>query len=402
MAMFIIDLFKTVGVTGLIDMALMSVLIYALIIWFKKSKAVFVLIGFFILGLVYLAARELHLQLMAVVLQGFFAVILVAIIVIFQEEIKHMFERLALWSLNRGNTRQQVLQLARKEVEILLRTVTDLANDKVGALIILKGKDTILRHVNAGWDLNGEMSEPVLKSLFDKHSAGHDGAVIVDGGQIQQFGCHLPLSKDLKKIPKGGGTRHAAGLGLSELTDALCLIVSEERGTISIARFGELEVVSDPEKLSIILERFYEETSPHQVNEEQNIVVRHWPEKVAAITITITLWFFFVYEARLTYKALRVPVEVTNLASDMELINIEPTHVEVTLSGPHRNFYFINEDRVRVVLNMVGQKDGFRSRTIQKSNIVLPEKLQLEGVSPTKVTVATRLKAEVAPVPALP
>jgi hypothetical protein len=277
-----------------------------------------------------------------------------------------------------------------------------LADEKVGALIILKGKDTILRHINAGWDLNGELSEPVLKSLFDKHSAGHDGAVIIDGGQILQFGCHLPLSKDLKKIPKGGGTRHAAGLGLSELTDAMCLIVSEERGTISVARFGELEVVTDPEKLSLMLETFYKETSPHQRDEEQSIVVRHWPEKLVAVTITITLWFFFVYEARLTYKALRVPVEYTNLPADMELVSIEPSSVEITLSGAHRNFYFISENRVRVVLNMVSQKEGFRSRTIQKSNIVFPEKLELESVTPAKVTVATRLKTEPTPTPTIP
>jgi hypothetical protein len=278
-------------------------------------------------------------------------------------------------------------------VEILVRTVTDLAHEKVGALIILKGQDTILRHINAGWDLNGELSEPVLKSLFDPHSAGHDGAVIIDGGRILQFGCHLPLSKDLKKIPHGGGTRHAAGLGLAELTDALCLIVSEERGTISIARFGELEVVPDPEKLNLILERFYEETSPHQQEEEQNIVVKNWPEKAVAGVITVALWFFFVYEARLTYKAVRVPVEYINVPTEMELLSIEPTTVEVTLSGPHRNFYFLGEKRVRVVINLVNQKDGFRSRLIQKSNVIFPENLQLESVIPEKVSIASRYKS---------
>ena len=96
---------KSIGLSGLIDIALMSILIYTLIVWFRRSKAVFVLIGLFIVGVVYNAAREFNLQLLATVFQGFFTVILIAIIVIFQEEIKHLFERVALWSLNRGPAR---------------------------------------------------------------------------------------------------------------------------------------------------------------------------------------------------------------------------------------------------------------------------------------------------------
>lgn len=383
---------KAVGVSGVIDILFMSIIVYALILWFKRSKAVFVLIGLVIIGLVYLTARQFNLQLTADVLQGFFAVILIAIIVIFQEEIKHMFERLAVWSLNRNVTRQKILHLARKEVEILIRTVTDLADEKIGALIVLRGQDAIVRHVNGGWDLNGEMSEPLLKSLFDPHSIGHDGAVIIDGDRILQFGCHLPLSKDLKNVPKGGGTRHAAGLGLAELTDALCLIVSEERGTISVARYGEIEPMPDPERLNLVLQRFYEEGTPAAEGEKRNIFTRNWREKTAAVLLTIGSWFFFVHEGRSTYKAMRVPVEYTNMPSDLELIDIKPEEVEITLSGPHRYFYFLSEKRVRVVLNMVGQHDGFHSKIIQKSNVFFPEKLELESVVPSKVVIATKLK----------
>ena len=393
----IYSIFKTVGVTGLIDILCMSVLIYILIIWFKKSKAIFVLIGLFIVGIVYLAAREFNLQLMAAVLQGFFAVILLVIIVIFKEELKQMFERLAVWSLNRGTPGQKVLSLSRKEIEILVRTLTDLAEDNIGALVVLRGQDTIVRHVNGGWDLGGEMSEPLLKSLFDPHSIGHDGAVVIDGDRILQFGCHLPLSKDLKKIPKGGGTRHAAGLGLAELTDALCVIVSEERGTISVARFGEIEIMADAEKLSQVLNSFYEEMSPSTQNQTDNIFTKNWREKLTAFLLTIGLWFFFVHESRLTYKAIKVPLEYSNLPAELEMISIKPEFVEITFSGPRRNFYFLGSKRVRAVLNMVGQTEGFRSKFIQKSNVSFPDKLELEAVVPQKVTVATRLKSGSSP-----
>lgn len=384
---------KSIGVSGFLDIALMAVLIYTLLVWFKRSKAVFVLVGLVIVGIVYNTAREFNLQLTAAVFQGFFTVILIAIIVIFQEEIKHLFERVAVWSLTRGVTRQQVMHLSRKEVEILLRSVTDLAHEKVGALIILRGQDAIVRHIDGGWDLNGEMSEPLLKSLFDPHSLGHDGALIIDGNRILQFGCHLPLSKDLKKIQPGGGTRHAAALGLSELTDAFCLVVSEERGTISVARDGDIQVVSDPELLNLMLERFYDEINPAGHTQTWfELLTKNFREKIIAVLLTLGLWFFYVHEGRLTYKTFSVPVEYVNLPSQLQVNNIFPAKVEVTLSGPRRFFYFINEKQVKVVLNMINKQEGFEIRPIQKSNISFPEKLSLENVAPAKVKLLLVLK----------
>ena len=385
-------LIKSIGWSGLIDIVLMSVLIYTLIVWFKRSKAVFVLIGLFIVGVIYNAAREFNLQLLAAMFQGFFTVFPIAIIVIFQEEIKHLFERVAMWSLNRGLTRQQVLHLSRQETQILVRAVKDLADARIGALIVLRGRDAIIRHINGGWDLHGELSEPVLKSLFDPHSVGHDGALIIDGNRILQFGCHLPLSKDLKKIP-AGGTRHAAALGLAELTDAFCIVVSEERGTVSVAKDGEIEVVEDTERLNLMLERFYDDTRPAAHSQGwTHHLTRNFKEKVIAIGLTMTLWFFYVHEGRLTYKTFHVPVEYTNLADDLQVAEIIPSRVEVTLSGPRRYFYFTNTNRIRLVLNMGNEEAGFQIQTVQKSNLIFPEKLQLETIAPPKVKLVLRSK----------
>lgn len=380
-------LFKSIGLSEFIDIMLVSMLMYTLIVWFKRSKAVFVLIGLFIVGVVYNAAREFNLQLLAIIFQGFFTVILIAIIVIFQEEIKHLFERVAMWSLNRGVPRQQALNLSRREVQSLVSAVTDLAHEKIGALIVIRGKDAIIRHINGGWDLNGELTEPVLKSLFDPHSMGHDGALIVDANRILQFGCHLPLSKDLKKIP-AGGTRHAAALGLAELSDALCIVVSEERGTISIARDGDIEVVEQPERLNLILERFYEEIHPAGHRQSPlELLTRNPREKVIAVLVTMGLWFFYVHEGRLTYRSYRIPIEYTNLPPGLDVQQVIPPNIEAAFSGPRRHFYFMNAHRVRLVLNLVNEQEGFVIKTVQKSNLSFPEKLVLETISPGKVKV---------------
>lgn len=295
--MNLFNIVHTIHLSGLLDMMFMSILVYAVLVWFKNSKAAFVLMGIFIVGALYIIAHQMNMVMTQAVFQGFFAVSLVAVIVIFQEEIKHFFERVAVWSLNRGIKRYRPSPFGRREVEIIVRSVTDLARDKIGALIVIKGKDIIVRHLDGGIDLNGELSEPILKSLFDPHSDGHDGALIIDGAHITQFSCHLPLSKDLKKVNRSG-TRHAAALGLAELSDAMCIVVSEEQGTISVARNGEIETVNDPEKLTHRLQLFYEEVYPTGQRTWQGFLARNFKEKIMAIVITAILWFMLAYDGR--------------------------------------------------------------------------------------------------------
>jgi len=232
--MKIISLLQGLGITGFLDITFMSLLIYSVLVWFKKTKAAFVLTGILIIAGVYILAREFNLLLTATVFQGFFAVILVAVIVIFQEELRHFFEQVAVWSLNRRLTKRESMRLSHPEVETLVRTAVDLSREKVGALIVIRGKDMIIRYLNGGVDLDGTLSEHLLKSLLDPHSIGHDGAVVIERGRITKFSSFLPLSKNLESI-KHTGTRHAAALGLAEATDAFCIVVSEERGNISVA-----------------------------------------------------------------------------------------------------------------------------------------------------------------------
>jgi diadenylate cyclase len=376
---------RDIGVSGLLDIAFMSTLIYALIVWFKRSKAFFVLTGICIIGVIYLLAREFNLQLMAAVFQGFFAVILIAVIVIFQEEIKRLFERLAVWSLNPRLARHKPLRSSIEEVEILVRTLTDMAADRIGAIVVIRGRDAIVRHINGGVELNGAMSERLLRSLFNKTSAAHDGAVIIEAGNVTSFGCHLPLSKDLRKI-QHAGTRHAAALGLSELTDALCLVVSEERGTISVAQDGHIEVISDADRLARLLETFFRETAPVTTKREWKSRLTHnLREKVIAVAVTVALWFVFVHEGRLTYRPFQVPVEYTNVPAGIAVKEIRPVKVEVTLSGPRRYFYFVRPTRIRLTVNMGDAKEGYQSKQIQRTSVSFPEKLRLESIAPARV-----------------
>ncbi len=265
--------FKHAGVPDVLDMLLVGALIYGL------------------LAVVYTLAFLAGMHMTVRLFQGFFAVFIVAVIVIFQEDIRSLFERIAVWSLTGG-----VLKSAptHRQVEILVRSLGDLARDHIGALVVLRGLDPLDRHVSGGWDLNGELSEALIKSIFDSHSLGHDGAFIVEEGRVSRFGVQLPLSKDFGRITNLG-TRHSAALGLAERTDALILVVSEEHGTVSIARRGDLKVVAGLEDLQDAIEVFLVRMMPDRAqNPALRFFTENWREKLSAAAVSILLWFFFV------------------------------------------------------------------------------------------------------------
>ncbi len=376
------------GVAGVADVAVMALLIYGFLVWLKRTKqAALAVRGVLLMTGLYLVARLFDLHLTAAVFQGFFAVILVALVVIFQQELRYLFERIAQWSLDR---REELLRRGPRPaketpVDLLVNVVRDLARDRIGALIVLRGKDPLAGRVTGGERLNGELSGAILKSVFDPHSAGHDGAVILEGGTIRQFGCRLPLSKNSSAL-RGLGTRHAAALGLSEGTDALCIVVSEERGVVSVARHGELREIDGP-GLRQLCERFVGPTAVASGPGVAARLLRSNPrEKLTAIGLATALWFVLVHEARIVQRTLRVPVQVVGPAGET-IRSVRPSAVDVTFSGPRRAFHFVGAEDVEVKLRPVDPGQGVSTVPVGRGDLVYPAVLELEDVSPGEVSV---------------
>ena len=172
--------FWTVTLPEMLDVIFVAILLYTAIVWAQQTRAAFVVRGILILGSIYIIAKYLDLQMTAWIFQGFFAIFLIMIVVIFQEELRQLFERIAVWSLARKRTPT----LGSSTSDVLVRTVADLAKEHVGALIVIRGNDPLERHITGGIPLDGKVSAPLLKSIFDPHSPGHDGAVLVDQDTI--------------------------------------------------------------------------------------------------------------------------------------------------------------------------------------------------------------------------
>ena len=383
----VINPFPTITFAEVVDIIFVAVLIYTAIVWARQTRAAFVVRGILILGGIYIIARYLDLQMTAWVFQGFFAIFLIMIVVIFQEELRQFFERIAVWSL----ARKRVPALGSQTSDILVRTLSDLAKEHVGALMVIRGNDPLERHITGGIALDGKLSGPLLKSIFDPHSPGHDGAVLVEQDNITRFAAHLPLSKDLTQLTHVG-TRHSAALGLAELTDALCIVVSEERGTISFARDGKLREVENLQQLGAVIDSFLRTKFPstQQSNISLQFFRENWIAKAISLSLAIGFWYIFVPGSKTVQVSYRIPVSVENLPADLRVEDIEPPMVNATFSGPRRAFYLFDARKIRVAIDVSMADLGRRTFNISEQNIRYPKELTLTEVNPSTLRLSVK------------
>jgi diadenylate cyclase len=380
--------------TDVVDILFVTAVVAAAITWIRRTRAALVATGIVILGAVYLVAQALNLQLTTWILQGFFAIFVVIIVVIFQEELRQLFERLAVWGLRRaGSTPAGNVD----PMDVVVKCFADFARDRVGALVVVPGRQPIERHVSGGVECGGKCSLPLLKSIFDPHSPGHDGAVILENGTIARFAVHLPLSKDLAQLA-GVGTRHSAALGLAELTDALCLVASEERGRISVAQRSTLRELPSPQALGPILQQFLEAQRPPAPRHGAQLALlrENWLEAAVALVLVMALWYVLVPGSRPKEARYAVPVTVTNLPPQYRLESVTPDKVDVTLRGLARAFYLFNASELEVTIDASLAKFGRRTFQLLDDNVRHPSDLDVE-VDPPEVKISLEKLSEKPP-----
>lgn len=374
---------KAITIGDVLDVGLLSVLIYTLLMWFKRARAAFIVKGMVVTGAVYLLARVAGMVMTTTLFHAFFAILALAMVVIFQEELRRIFERIAVWSLSGG----KVVRVSHGPgIEVIVSTVADLAAERTGALVVLRGRDPLDRHLQGGWSLSGVLSEPLLKSIFDRHSLGHDGAVIVEDQQVTHFGSRLPLSRSADTGSLG--TRHAAALGLAELTDALCVVVSEERGTISVAHEGRLEQVDEPSELVVRLVTFAKAIQPAtSQNRLQQLRTRATPQKLIAIASSLVLWVVFVFGVKVAEHQFEVDVQLRAVPAGLSAGEVSPPVARVTVSAQIKDFLWAEWDPVAVRLDLSGGRDGVNRIPIALPYVVHPPEFEVTIIEPPVIEV---------------
>lgn len=231
---------------AILDILLVGLIIYWGYLLIKETRAIRILYGILILALVMLLGQVLQLSAINFVLKYLVTMIVVAIPIVFQPELRAFLEK-----LGRANIVADFTHLRKNELDLVVSDIVKsaklLAKNKTGALIVLAQKTGLKEFIETGVRLESKLSPELILTVFHPKTPLHDGALIISGNKVLAASCTLPLSED--QFDYNIGTRHRAAVGLSEVTDAITIVVSEERGTISVAYNGQLSREVSPKEL---------------------------------------------------------------------------------------------------------------------------------------------------------
>jgi len=249
----------TIQFTDILEILILSFLVYQIMVWIKKTKAWALLRGTgFILVFVLLAAL-LEMNTIIWIAKNVFSLAVTAMIVIMQPELRKALEELGKKNFMRifvpiDTGRNETGLFSDSTIHEIAKACFDMSKVRTGALIVVAQEDSLEEYEKTGIPVDGIVSSQLLVNIFEHNTPLHDGAVIIRGNRVTSATCYLPLS-DSTKISKELGTRHRAGLGISEVTDSLTIIVSEETGKISLAYKGELTRNVSKDEVEQLLEK---------------------------------------------------------------------------------------------------------------------------------------------------
>ncbi len=256
-----IVLMKTFTVADLLDIAIMSFIIFSFIKLIRETRASQLVKGIIILLVTYVAAYQFNFRMLSYLLNKFFEFGIIALLVVFQPELRRMLEQIGRSKISRYWTSSAPYGYTLSSYQLqqkCIRTVVDalflLQQTKTGALVVFERQTKLGDIGNTGTILRAKPSVPIIGNIFFNKAPLHDGAMIVRGAMIYAAGCILPLTKN-ENIHPDIGTRHRAALGISENSDAIAIVVSEESGTISVAMDGVLTRNYSKDELIHLLEK---------------------------------------------------------------------------------------------------------------------------------------------------
>lgn len=251
--------FITIRFLDILDIFLVAVLLYQLYRLIKGTVAFNIVIGLFSLYLVWIVVRALNMELLGSIMGQFIGVGVIALIVVFHPEIRKFLVIIGTnYNVNRVLSLDKLFGAGRiktinsHQIKELVDASVSMAKSKTGALIVIARNLELAEQINSGEKLNAKISSSLIRTIFFKNTPLHDGAIIIKGNKIAAAGCILPLTQ--KEVDKSLGLRHRAAIGITENTDAITIIISEERGSVSFAKQGEIKQRVSKDLLISLLE----------------------------------------------------------------------------------------------------------------------------------------------------
>lgn len=385
-----LSIFTNLRVQDILDIIFLTVLAYYLFMWFKGTKAFNALVGLLVMGVVFTTAQTWGLFLTTWVFQIFWQVLVILLIILFQSEIRQVLERVD--PLQAFGLRKKVVP--GKWVHRFSEGIFSLAERKIGAILIIERSDRVEQWITGGQDLEGEPNREVLLTVFQKESPLHDGALVVRNGRLIRVACYLPLSSN-DDLPTEWGTRHRAAMGISEKSDAIVVVVSEERGDVTFLFQKKATPVLSSDQLSLYVEETLQPVLPPSVNWKDrlfHLMTRRWKAKAGTLALVLAMWLMLAGQQNFEV-ALSVPIELKDIPVRLEIVEPMTPKVRLQIRGLRKDAGTLTEKNVQAQLDLSSADTGRRVFPITREQILLPnERVSVVNIEPSHVTFRFREK----------
>ncbi len=363
-----------------LDIILITLLIFFLYRTFRATGTGKIFLGIMIAVALFIVARLLDLKGIEWIYSNLSPIFLLALIIIFQPEIRKIFERAA------SIKHREIGGEAPKLSSVISNVIFTLAKQRRGALFVFPGQDSIKAWTSEGIQLGAQPSYPLLMSIFDPNSPGHDGAIVIENGKVSSFAVRLPLSES-QKLSEEFGTRHHAGLGLSEVTDAFVIAVSEERGTVTMFYEGVVERIKDKNELAARILKHWNYIASYPLFNQNNMTQR---KTITQIVISFVLAFLFWSTVVLTQSELReisytVPIEYLSATKKLVVVGEKPFEISLNLISTASELDRLNPMLLRVHIDLSKLSPGENIVRITEENVELPNHVKLLGTDPSSL-----------------
>ncbi len=372
-----LDIIPTLNWRDFVDILFLSLVTYQLFVWFRGTKALRVLIGLVVLGGIYSLARIWGLFMTTWAFQVLWQVLVILLLILFQSEIRQVLEKVS--PLRYLRSRKYFSKASM--VDELVQAVFELARERVGAIMVLVREDNPAEFIHSGQPVMGLPGSALIRSIFNPQAPSHDGAVIISDSKLVEMGAFLPLS-GRDDLPNHYGTRHRAAVGLSEQTDAICLVASEERGEVSTVISGEIKAWESPDQLTEQLKEWLGMTGIAQPTIKgflKSAFVENWGAKAGALAIITLAWLVLAGQQNFGVTVTR-PVNYLNIPPGLVLSEETDRQVSLKLTGPRHQAVTLEEGEVRVQVSIGSLPFGSHLIRLTSGDIVLPLGMKIDSV----------------------
>ena len=382
------------GWRDVVDITLMACLVYQAYIYFRGTRAARIGVGLVIMGLLYFIAHAAGLLLTSWVLSGIWAAVFVLVIIVFQSEIRLILEQvrptLPSFSVFRRSRQQSSIV---ETLHTIADTCFTLAARRRGVLLIFERRDQLEPLLRSpGVVVDAQVSAQLVENLFMPPSPLHDGAVYLRGERIYRAGCVLPLS-ETHTLPHFYGTRHRAAVGITERSDALAVVVSEERGAVSVVERGNM--VTQPNAAALLAwltTRLTNEAQTYRFAWPRVTVLTHnWRAKLASLIAVIGLWLVMVGPQN-AEVGFTIPVIYDNIPVDLDITGSHTQEVYLRVRGPRELINLLDPRRLRANINLKEAQEGTSRYSLSAQDVNIPLGVEVAGVDPVNVTVRLKKK----------